>query len=79
MLLSEGLLWFDNSPRRSFADKVQDGALAYERRFKRRPTLCLVHPGDLPGDLEAVAGLRVEGAPTVLRHHFLLGVRRRAG
>lgn len=75
MVITEGLLWFDNSSRLSFHDKVQAGATAYERRYKRAATHCLVNPGDLPADEDPIPGLMVVAASTVLRHHFWIGVR----
>ena len=74
--LTEGLIWLDNNPRVSFQDKLLDGIAAYERRFKRKPTHCVVNPSDLPKEEGRVAGLTISGAPTVLRHHFFIGVRR---
>ncbi len=79
MNLQQGLIWFDKSPLTSFEEKIRAAVAAYESRFRRQPTVCYVHPDDLPPEVAAHDNLRVLTAPTVLRHHFFVGLAGRAG
>lgn len=39
-----GLLWFDNDPRTTLSVKIQKAMEYYNKKFGRKPDLCLVHP-----------------------------------
>ena len=69
-----GLLWYDDDAKRPLADKVRLAALRYEQKFGVQPNLCLVHPGALADKALIVDGITVEGLPSVLSHHFWLGI-----
>lgn len=66
MNLQQGLMWFDKSPRTTFEEKVSAAVDAYERRFRRQPTVCYVHPDDLPSnlELESQSGVVTDAAPS---------------
>jgi hypothetical protein len=74
MIMKEGLLWFDNNPRRELADKVGQAATRYQFKFGRKPTVCYVNEADLNGQNGDVKGIRVQPGVNVLRHHFWIGV-----
>lgn len=87
-----GLLWFDDDPGRGLEDKVLRAAQHYERKFGRRPDLCLVNPGALPGASEAdcpqaagnggslvAGGVEIRPRISVLPHHFWLGLAEQQG
>jgi hypothetical protein len=42
--MTDGLLWFDDDPRKRLEDKVSRAMVYYERKYGHRPDLCLVHP-----------------------------------
>jgi hypothetical protein len=70
----EGLLWYDADPKRDLAEKVARAADRYHVKFGRRPNLCYVNSGQLDGQAGAeVNGVRLIGAPNVLKHHFWVG------
>jgi hypothetical protein len=73
MRLREGLIWFDNSPRATFAEKVQAATAAFERRYRQVADVCYVNPVDLPGEGSLPAHVAVIPERTVLRHHFIVG------
>lgn len=75
MRLREGLLWFDNSPRVSFGEKVQAAMAAFERRYRHAADVCYVNPVDLPPDEGWPPGVAVVAERTVLRHHLIVGQR----
>jgi hypothetical protein len=72
-----GLLWYDDSPGRDLVEKVRRAVAHYEHKFGQAPTLCFVNPRMLDGaggKLIDMAPVQVEARPTVLPHHFLVGV-----
>ncbi|MFM8367572.1 MAG: hypothetical protein ACKOBD_02315 [Chloroflexota bacterium] len=39
-----GLLWYDNDPRTTLSVKIQKAMEYYNKKFGRKPDICLVHP-----------------------------------
>lgn len=76
--MREGMLWFDNDPKRGLGAKVQRAADHYRKKFGRQPNTCYVHPAALDDGEQKVGGVRVAGLPSVLRHHFWVGEEKRA-
>jgi hypothetical protein len=72
--MKEGLLWFDNDPRRKLADKIGQAATRYQVKFGRRPTVCYLNVAELNGQPGEIKGIRLRAVPNVLRHHFWIGV-----
>ena len=72
--MKEGLLWFDNDPRRKLAEKVGQAATRYQVRFGQRPTVCYLNIADLDGQPDEIKGIRLQPVSNVLRHHFWVGV-----
>ena len=72
--MKEGLLWFDNDPRRRLVDKIGQAASRYQVRFGRKPTVCYLNVADLSGQTDEVKGIRLQAVSNVLRHHFWVGV-----
>ena len=72
--MKEGLLWFDNDPRRKLVDKISRAATRYQVRFGRKPTICYLNVADLNGQSDEIKGIRLQAVPNVLRHHFWVGV-----
>ena len=71
--MKEGLLWFDNDPKRALADKVKRAASCYQTKFHRKPTVCYVNLVDLNEPLESVGSVDLRPAKNVLRHHLWIG------
>lgn len=74
MQIQSGLMWYDNSVRSTFAQKLTEAAEAYQHKFGKRANVCYVHPSDLPERAVAPEELLVEAELTILPHHFFLGV-----
>ena len=72
--MKEGLLWFDNDPRRKLTDKIGQASTRYQVKFGRRPTVCYVNEADLNGHSGEVKDIRLQVRPNILRHHFWIGV-----
>ncbi|HEY57990.1 MAG TPA: hypothetical protein G4O04_05585 [Anaerolineae bacterium] len=68
-----GMLWFDDSPKKSLAAKVTE-AVAYYRRKYGEPNVCYVAQGAFGGgEPPEVEEVRVRPSPTVPPHHFWVG------
>lgn len=72
--MKEGLLWFDNNPKRNLADKVIRAADRYQQKFSRRPTTCYLNEADFDGQTDKVDDIRLQTASNVLRHHLWIGI-----
>ncbi len=72
--MREGLLWFDNDPKRNLADKISQAATRYHVKFGRLPTTCYLNINDFDGKAEEINGIRLRPAKDVRPHHFWLGV-----
>lgn len=71
-----GMLWFDDNPAITMADKVTKAAAYYASKYGRKPTVCFVNPGMLEGEsTENSGGIEIRTNLTIQNHHFWLGVR----
>ncbi|RMF41854.1 MAG: hypothetical protein D6755_12175 [Anaerolineae bacterium] len=71
-----GMLWFDNTPGRSLKEKIEQAAAYYQKKYGEHPNLCFVHPSMMNDENSSPGGMEVRTAPTVLPHHFWMGVER---
>ncbi len=63
------LLWFDDTTRKTTPVKISEAMAAYERHFKQRPNLVLVHESEqVPVD-----GMVTRVEPFVRRNNFWIG------
>lgn len=53
-MIAEGLLWFDDDPRRPFSAKLAEAAQRFSERTGWQPTVCEAHPDTLA--LQATPG-----------------------
>ncbi len=71
-----GMLWFDDNPAITIADKVSKAASYYAAKYGRKPTICFVNPGMLKDQtVEKSGGVEIRTSRTILHHHFWLGVQ----
>ncbi len=71
--MKEGLLWYDNDPKRSLSVKVDQAAARYRAKFGRKPTICYLNEIDLNGHADEVQGIRLQSKTNVLPHHLWVG------
>jgi hypothetical protein len=74
-MIQEGLLWYDDDPKRELGDKVLQAAKRYRQKYGEAPNVCYVHPSTMgeTADDNDVNGVRVAVLPSVLRNHYWLG------
>ena len=69
-----GMLWFDNSTAR-FENKIKKAVEYYEKKYGRKPDLCLIHPSMVDGEHpKHVEGLTVRVYRPVLPGHIWIGI-----
>jgi hypothetical protein len=81
------MLWFDDDPKRSIAEKVERAAQRYREKYGVAPNLCYANPTSLADSPESVqpktaaAGgskglprITLKHARSILPNHFWLGV-----
>jgi hypothetical protein len=75
--MSTGMLWFDNS-KNPLSVKIQKAMDYYEKKYGRKPDLCLVNPSmmGLPqeGNPVDIQGLNVRAYRPVLPGHIWIGI-----
>jgi hypothetical protein len=76
--MSTGMLWFDNS-KNPLTVKIQKAMDYYEKKYGRKPDLCLVNPSMLDGlphegDQIEIQGLNVRPYRPVLPGHIWIGM-----
>ena len=76
--MNVGMLWFDDSAS-SLAEKIRKGADHYEKKYGRKPELCLVHPTMLKDvKLDQLTQITVRPWRPVLPGHIWIGVEDKA-
>ena len=75
----QGMLWYDDDPKRGAADKVARAAQRYEQKYGHSPDVCYVHPRQMEERTLSVGTVKVLPAQTVLPYHFWLGVEVHSG
>jgi hypothetical protein len=60
-MIAEGLLWFDDDPRRPFSAKMAEAARRFSERTGWAPTACEAHPQTLAQRGAVGAGARGNG------------------
>ena len=76
--MKQGLLWFDNDPKRSLEEKIVQAAERYAQKFGQQPNTCYVNPQMVVGKgaRKVLKKVRVVTAQNILPHHFWLGITR---
>ena len=76
--METGLLWCDDSKKKTLVEKVNEAVSAYcaKPRFAgKRPDTCYVHPSMLNEEQEIrVNGVWVVAIPVIAPHHLLVGM-----
>lgn len=68
------LMWFDDSPKATPAQRVADALAAFRARYGLPASVALVHPDDLPALAGIPAGVAVRGALYITRHVAWVGI-----
>ena len=77
--MKQGMLWFDDTPDRPLAAKIERAAKYYREKYGGPPNTCFVHPSCLPSNGVPDKPIKLLGARDILPHHFWIGVSETAG
>lgn len=69
-----GMMWFDNDPKTTLADKVHQAAEYYRSKYGRIPDLCLVNPNMLPESEAQEGKIHIRSLRSVLPGHLWIGM-----
>ncbi|MEN8098313.1 MAG: hypothetical protein ABFQ89_04495 [Chloroflexota bacterium] len=72
--ITQGLMWYDDNPQTTFAEKIERAVEHYHSKFGHAPDRCLVMNGDSKRMLDSVGSVQVHAVRDMLPHHFLIGV-----
>jgi hypothetical protein len=70
-----GMLWFDNRPGASLAEKVENAARYYCEKYGRAPNVCFVNQAEVG----TVEGVTIRTHRGIMRNHYWLGVEKDEG
>jgi len=71
-----GMMWFDSDNKRSLEQKIVEAARYYTAKYKHKPELVLINPGEVkPGEpTPHLPGIDIENLNIVLPHHIWIGL-----
>ena len=72
--MNQGMLWFDNSPKKTLAVKIAEAARYYRSKYGFTPNLCMVNPSMLVGADCECDGVAVRPYRPVLPGHLWIGM-----
>jgi hypothetical protein len=72
-----GLLWYDDDPKKSFWQKVEQAAKCYYERFGRPANACFVNPANLPSERDEAQRVKVAALATILPDYFWVGIAKK--
>jgi hypothetical protein len=72
--MKQGLVWYDNDPKKTLDVKMVEAARRYKEKFGAEPTVCYVNPAHLDVKPGSSSKLRVVSAPQVLPNHLWLEI-----
>ena len=71
--MREGLLWFDDDPRRRMDEKIRQAAARFRQKFGVAPDVCYVSEQAIDRADMRIDDVRVLPMSTVRPHHFWVG------
>ena len=72
--MTSGMLWFDEDPKTTLAQKIAKAMAYYQQKYGRAPGLCLVNPSMLDGkSMPDIEGLTIKSYRPVLPGHIWIG------
>ncbi len=61
--------WYDDTPKKSVTEKIEEAIERFVAKFGEAPNVCLVNAENVV----AIEGLEVKAAPYVRPNHFWIG------
>jgi len=61
--------WYDDTPKKSVAEKIEEAVERFVAKFGEKPDVCLVNADNIV----SIEGIEVKAAPYVRPNHFWIG------
>lgn len=72
--MENGMMWFDNDPRKSLEVKVRQAAEYYRNKYGSIPNMCMVNPLSLANaGAQAADSIAIKPLRSVLPGHLWIG------
>ncbi len=71
--MQQGMLWFENDPKKSLSTIIKEGSDYFEKKYGRKPTGCNVHRERLVGEKDYDKKF-IRPDKSILKNHYLIGV-----
>ena len=72
--MKEGLLWFDNDPKRKLAEKVKQAASRYQAKLRCKPTVCYLNAEEYDGATMEINGIYLKPVSHIRPNYYWIGV-----
>ena len=72
--MNAGMLWFDNDPKTALSTKIEKAVNYYQKKYGRKPNLCLINPNSLNGEKSEDGKITIRPYRPVLPGHLWIGV-----
>ena len=72
--MNTGMLWFDNDSKTTLSAKIERAVAYYQKKYGRKPNLCLINPKALSGEKPDSAKVTIRPYRPVLPGHLWIGV-----
>jgi len=67
------MLWFDNDPKTTLGQKIQNAVDYYAKKHGSKPNLCLVHPSMI-NEPTTIDNIVIRPYPSILPGHLWIGI-----
>ena len=72
--MQAGMMWFDNDQQRSLAMKVKTAAEYYQKKYGRKPNLCMVNPSMIPEKMPEDIKVSIRPYQPIVTGHLWIGI-----
>ncbi|OGO39052.1 MAG: hypothetical protein A2Z03_06285 [Chloroflexi bacterium RBG_16_56_8] len=74
--MKQGLLWYDNDPKKSLEAKLIEAANRYKEKFGSEPTVCYINPTQIEAQRSGYGKVKVVSAARVSPNHLWLEIEK---
>ncbi len=72
--MQAGMMWFDNDKNTTLAAKVKTAAAYYQKKYGRKPDLCMVNPKMLTEKESKTGKISIRSYQPILPGHLWIGI-----
>lgn len=72
--MQAGMMWFDNDKNTSLSAKVSKAAAYYQKKYGKKPDLCMVNPSMIDSKDKLDAKITVRPYQPIVSGHLWIGI-----